>query len=363
MRGEEEITYDIQDYDYELPEELIALEPSEHRDESRLLVLHRSTGGMEHTVFKEVVRYFRPGDLLVLNDTKVVPARLYGQKETGGRVELLLLDPFISPEIAKERGYECLVKTSKPLKPGMVIKLLEPIKGNPTNQEVIVQLSMEGRVRIKLPNTTWNIMELLEKYGEVPLPPYIRRSKIPGLYDRDRYQTVYARHPGAIAAPTAGFHFTEEILDRLKQLGVRVVFVTLHVGYGTFEPMKVEDVREHKMHSEWCEVSEDTARSVEETKRLGGRVIAVGTTVVRVLEGIVSQCKSFPYQGFCDCYIVPGYEFKIVDAMITNFHLPKSTLVLLVSAFAGRKLILTAYREAIARRYKFYSYGDAMFII
>lgn len=365
MKGENDIRYDLSAYDYDLPEELIALEPSQRRDESRLMVLHRSSGKMEHTIFRNIVKYFRAGDVLVLNDTKVVPARLYGQKETGGRVELLVLDPFIDSEIAKERGYECLFRASKPLKPGMVIKLLNPLEERLSDKDItlrVLSLLGEGRVRIKFP-CNFNIMDLLEQYGEVPLPPYIRRSKIPSSYDRDRYQTIYAKRPGAVAAPTAGFHFSLDILDEMKKIGVTVTFITLHVGYGTFEPIKVNDIRQHKMHSEWCEVAEDTARIVGEAKKLGKRVIAVGTTVVRVLEGIISRCEEFPYRGFCDCYIVPGYEFKIVDAMVTNFHLPKSTLILLVSAFASRELILSAYREAIARNYRFYSYGDAMLII
>lgn len=365
MKQENSVSYNIHDYDYELPEDLIALEPSHLRDESRLLVLHRLSGKMEHGIFRDIVGYFRPGDLLVLNDTKVVPARLYGQKETGGKVELLVMNPFLGPEVASEQGYECLVKSSKPLRSGTFIRLLCPGRAELSGEEtgvIVKELSGEGKARIKLPDGR-SLMELLEKYGEVPLPPYIRRSKVPESNDRDRYQTVYARHPGAIAAPTAGFHFTEEILDEIRRIGVRITFVTLHVGYGTFEPVRVEDVRKHRMHSEWCEVSEDTGILLKDTKKLGGRVIAVGTTVVRVLEGIVSCCENLPYRGFCNCYIVPGYKFKTVDAMITNFHLPRSTLILLVSAFAGRELILLAYREAIARRYRFYSYGDAMFIL
>lgn len=365
MTGETNISYRLSDYDYELPEELIALEPSRRREESRLLVLKRCSGEIVHTVFREITGYLHPGDLLVLNDTKVVPARLYGRKETGGRVELLVLDPFLDPELASERGYECLVKASKPLKPGMPVNVISSREGEGHHESVVLTVmeqSGEGTVRVKLPDG-WNIMDLLEKFGEVPLPPYIRRSKTPGPEDLERYQTVYARHPGAVAAPTAGFHFSEEILRELQNRGISITFVTLHVGYGTFEPVKTEDVRQHKMHKEWCEVSRETADLIGSTRRQGGRVIAVGTTVVRVLEGVVSQCSDFPYRGFCDCYIVPGYRFKVVDAMVTNFHLPKSTLILLVSAFAGRDLILSAYREAIARRYRFYSYGDAMLIL
>ncbi|MEJ5301572.1 MAG: tRNA preQ1(34) S-adenosylmethionine ribosyltransferase-isomerase QueA [Thermodesulforhabdaceae bacterium] len=377
IQKDERLSYRLEDYDYELPEELIALEPSPRRDESRLLVLHRSTGTMEHTVFRHVVNFLREGDVLIMNDTKVVPARLYGRKETGGRVELLVLEPFADPETAKEKGYECLVKASKPFKPGMKIELVKGTSSDSIDHEsssvihkkpvlTVMDVSGEGKVRVLLPED-WNIVDLLYRYGEVPLPPYIRRSKTPGPEDLERYQTVYARYPGAIAAPTAGFHFTGEILEALRSRGVTVDFVTLHVGYGTFEPVKTEDVRHHRMHKEWCEVSKKTAELIKEAKLGGRRVTAVGTTVVRTLEGIVAahfdNMDAFPYRGFCDCYIVPGFQFRIVDAMITNFHLPKSSLILLVSAFAGRSLILTAYREAIARRYRFYSYGDAMLIL
>lgn len=373
---DERFSYRLEDYDYDLPEDLIALDPSPQRDESRLLVLHRSTGLMEHTIFRHIVNFLRPGDVLIMNDTKVVPARLYGRKETGGRVELLVLDPFADPEVAREKGYECLVKAAKPLKPGMKIKIVgpddygqvPPCRGKPPCPPslTVVEVSQEGRARLLLPDG-WDIMSLLHRYGEVPLPPYIRRSKSPGPKDLERYQTVYAKHPGAVAAPTAGFHFTEKILEEIRAMGVTVDFVTLHVGYGTFEPVKTEDVRHHKMHSEWCEVKRETAELIRDAKQTGRRVIAVGTTVVRTLEGIVAPSLNsmdvFPYRGFCDCYIVPGFQFKIVDAMITNFHLPKSSLILLVSAFAGRELILAAYKEAISRRYRFYSYGDAMFIV
>jgi len=373
---DERFSYRLEDYDYDLPEDLIALDPSPQRDESRLLVLHRSTGLMEHTIFRHIVNFLRPGDVLIMNDTKVVPARLYGRKETGGRVELLVLDPFADPEVAREKGYECLVKAAKPLKPGMKIKIVgpddygqvPPCRGKPPCPPslTVVEVSQEGRARLLLPDG-WDIMSLLHRYGEVPLPPYIRRSKSPGPKDLERYQTVYAKHPGAVAAPTAGFHFTEKILEEIRAMGVTVDFVTLHVGYGTFEPVKTEDVRHHKMHSEWCEVKRETAELIRDAKQTGRRVIAVGTTVVRTLEGIVATSLNsmdvFPYRGFCDCYIVPGFQFKIVDAMITNFHLPKSSLILLVSAFAGRELILAAYKEAISRRYRFYSYGDAMFIV
>lgn len=367
---DERFSYRLEDYDYDLPEDLIALDPSPQRDESRLLVLYRSTGLMEQTIFKHIVDFLSPGDVLIMNNTKVVPARLYGRKETGGRVELLVLDPFTDPEVAKEKGYECLVKAAKPLKPGMKIKIVVRDDYGQVQPQVesltVVEVSQDGKARLLLPEGR-DIMSILYRYGEVPLPPYIRRSKSPGPEDLERYQTVYAKHPGAVAAPTAGFHFTNEILEEIRSMGVTVDFVTLHVGYGTFEPVKTEDVRHHKMHSEWCEVKRETVELIKEAKQTGRRVIAVGTTVVRTLEGIVAPSLNsmdvFPYRGFCDCYIVPGFQFKIVDAMITNFHLPKSSLILLVSAFAGRELILAAYKEAISRRYRFYSYGDAMFIV
>ncbi len=352
----DKVTYNISDYDYELPEELIAIHPSQKRDESRLMVLKRNEETIEHTLFHRIVNYLEPGDLLVFNDTKVVPALLDGFKETGGKVEILILDPFKKKEIAEREGYECIVKASKRVREGAKI-----LVGN-TLVDVLKSLG-EGRFLVAFRGVE-DIIEFLESYGKVPLPPYIKKSKEPGAEDVERYQTVYARNPGAVAAPTAGFHFTKELLDELKKMGVDSAFVTLHVSYGTFSPVKVEDVRQHKMHKEWCSVGKEVLQQISKAKSSKKKVIAVGTTVVRVLEGVVGKgLLGDSYEGFCDFYIIPGYQFKIIDGMVTNFHLPRSTLILLVCAFAGRDFILRAYKEAVSKRYRFYSYGDAMLIL
>jgi S-adenosylmethionine:tRNA ribosyltransferase-isomerase len=331
------------DFDYDLPESSIAQTPAEPRDSSRLLVLHRETGELEHRIFRDVTDYLRAGDLLVLNQTRVIPARIYARKETGGRVELLLLrrrDDLI---------WEALVG-GKGLRLGRVARVED-------GPEVTITEELEGSERLI------KFFEPIEPYfskvGNVPLPPYIHAK----LDDPERYQTVYAKEPGSAAAPTAGLHFTPRLLEELQVKGVRIAYVTLHVGLDTFAPVNEDDPEEHKIHSEWCELPQETADAINETRARGGRVVAVGTTSVRTLESAaVGRNTISSYIGVTSLFILPGYAFKIVDAMITNFHLPKSTLLMLVSAFAGREKILTAYEIGIREGYRFYSFGDAMLI-
>ncbi|ROQ92215.1 tRNA preQ1(34) S-adenosylmethionine ribosyltransferase-isomerase QueA [Desulfosoma caldarium] len=351
------MSYRLEDYDYDLPEHLVAQKPSPQRDRCALMVLHRITGMIEHRRFVDLPSYFRPGDVLVMNDTRVVPARLLGVKETGGRVELLVLDPHKPPEEGRAKGYRCLVKSSKPAKEGL--RLL--VEGHVTAQ--VVQRFENGQVLVSFDHD--NLLEFLEAKGRVPLPPYIRRAGTEEREeDRTDYQTVYAQEPGAVAAPTAGLHFTEELLEALKTFGVELVCITLHVGFGTFAPVRTEDIRDHGMHSEVVHVSEEAAARIQTAKQQGRRVLAVGTTVVRTLEWTACRYGAVtPVSGSCDHYIYPGYSFRVVDGMITNFHLPKTSLLILVSAFAGREKILAAYKEAIRRQYRFFSYGDAMLIV
>ncbi|MEJ5347912.1 MAG: tRNA preQ1(34) S-adenosylmethionine ribosyltransferase-isomerase QueA [Desulfosoma sp.] len=351
------MSYRLQDYDYDLPEHLVAQTPSRVRDRCALMVLHRRTGELEHRQFRDVGSYLQPGDLLVMNDTRVVPARLLGVKETGGRVDILVLDPYKPPQEGRIEGYRCLLKSSKPPKEGLRLLLEDELTAR------VLRRFENGQVNIVFDHD--NILEFLEKKGRVPLPPYIRRSKVPKREeDREEYQTVYAREPGAVAAPTAGLHFTKELLEDLVCRGVQLVRITLHVGFGTFAPVRTEDIRDHIMHSEVVRVSRETAEAIQRAKREGRRVIAVGTTVVRTLEWAACRFGEVTaVSGECDHYIYPGYVFRVVDAMITNFHLPKTSLLLLVSAFAGREKILAAYREAIRRGYRFFSYGDAMLIV
>lgn len=333
------------DFDYDLPESSIAQRPVEPRDSSRLLVLHRDTGEIEHRIFHDVGDYFRAGDLLVLNQTRVIPARLYARKETGGRVEILLL--------RRHDGltWEALVG-GKGLRVGKLIR----VEDGP-QAEIIENLDGSERL-IKF-------SEPIEPYfstvGNVPLPPYIHEK----LSDPERYQTVYAREPGSAAAPTAGLHFTSQLLEELLAKGVKITFVTLHVGLDTFAPVTEDDPRAHKIHTEWCELSVQTADAINETRERGGRVIAVGTTSVRTLESVANVAQNVvpPYIGPTSLFILPDYQFKVVDAIITNFHLPKSTLLMLVSAFAGREKILETYGIAIQEGYRFYSFGDAMLIL
>jgi S-adenosylmethionine:tRNA ribosyltransferase-isomerase len=332
------------DFDYNLPESAIAQTPVEPRDSSRLLVLHRETGKMEHRIFRDVGGYLRPGDLLVLNQTRVIPARIYARKETGGRVELLLL------RRRDELTWEALVG-GKGLRVGKLIK----VEGGP---EVEVMEILDGSERVI--KFSEPIEPYFSKAGNVPLPPYIHER----LDDPERYQTVYAREPGSAAAPTAGLHFTPRLLEELQVKGVKIAYVTLHVGLDTFAPVTETDPQEHKIHSEWCELPWETADLINQTDQNGGRVVAAGTTSVRTLESAtMGENGILSYLGSTSVFILPGYQFQVVDAMITNFHLPRSTLIMLVSAFAGRERILSTYETAIKEGYRFYSFGDAMLIL
>jgi S-adenosylmethionine:tRNA ribosyltransferase-isomerase len=356
MEDKQDISFRVEDYDFELPPELIAQTPSPERDGSRLLVLNRRDKSIRHSLFGLIGTFLNPGDLLVVNDTKVVPARLIGRKESGGRIELLVLDPYKSP--GPGEGYCCLVKASKGTRAGQVIHLDEGIQA-----EVVAPLG-EGKAWVRFPGDG-SLLEILDRIGRVPLPPYITRAQGgAGVDDFACYQTEYACKPGAVAAPTAGLHFSKSLLNGLKECGIETAAVTLHVGYGTFAPMRCEDIREHRIHSEYIEVSAETADMVKKAKKDRRRVIAVGTTVVRTLEWVNDkEGKVDVFSGPCEHYIYPGYRFKVVDRMITNFHLPQSSLILLVSAFAGRENILDAYGEAVRERYRFFSYGDAMLIL
>ena len=336
-----------QDFWYDLPEELIAQTPLEKRDTSRLLALDKVTGQISHRHFFDILDYLNPGDCLVMNDSRVLPARLLGQRPTGGAVELLLLRDL------GEKRWECLAKPGRKLQAGQ-----EVIFGNGDLTATIVEVC-EGGNRIVEFHYEGIFLEVLERLGKMPLPPYIKAE----LQDQERYQTVYSRQVGSAAAPTAGLHFTNELLERIRQKGVKTAFVTLHVGLGTFRPVKAENISEHHMHSELCMLSQETADILNETKQNGGRIVCVGTTSCRTLESLVNDDGTFcAKSSWTDIFIFPGYTFKAMDALITNFHLPESTLVMLVSAFAGRERVLNAYEEAVRERYRFFSFGDAMFI-
>jgi S-adenosylmethionine:tRNA ribosyltransferase-isomerase len=332
---------------YDLPEELIAQTPIERRDASRLLVLDKKTGQMEHRHFYDLKEYLRPGDCLVLNDSRVIPARLFGTRPTGGAVEVVLLKDL------GDNRWECLSRPGKKMRPGTEVTFGD---GELT---AVVEDVVEGGNRILRFTYEGIFLEILEKLGRMPLPPYIKVQ----LDDPERYQTVYAREPGSAAAPTAGLHFTQELLDDIRAMGVDIEFVTLHVGLGTFRPVQVEDVENHEMHSEFCTVPEKTAAAIMKTKASGNRVIAVGTTSCRTLESFTAPDGTITAaSGWTNIFIYPGYTFKCIDALVTNFHLPGSTLVMLVSALAGKENIMTAYKEAVDQRYRFFSFGDAMFI-
>jgi S-adenosylmethionine:tRNA ribosyltransferase-isomerase len=333
------------DFDYYLPESSIAQIPVEPRDSSRLLVLHRDTGNREHRIFRDVGEYFREGDLLVLNQTRVIPARIYARKDTGGRVEILLL------RRRDASTWEALVGGK-----GLRVSKKLHVENGPRAEIMEILEGSERLIKFDEP-----IEPYFSQVGNVPLPPYIHEK----LSDPERYQTVYAREPGSAAAPTAGLHFTPRLLEEVQAKGVKIAYVTLHVGLDTFAPVNEEDPEEHKIHTEWCELSPATAELINETKNSGGRVVAVGTTSVRTLESaaIKNRNQVAAFTGPTSLYILPGYQFKIVDVMITNFHLPKSTLLMLVSAFAGRERILETYATAIKEGYRFYSFGDAMLII
>lgn len=337
------------DFYYDLPEELIAQDPLEDRTASRLLVLDRKTGAVKHKIFSDVIDYLNKGDCLVINNTRVIPARLIGEKEgTGGKVEVLLL---------KRRAndvWETLVKPGKKLKPGAKITF-----GDGRLRAEVLEVVEEGNRLVKF-HYEGIFEEILDSLGEMPLPPYITHK----FEDKEMYQTVYAKFDGSAAAPTAGLHFTKELLNKIEEKGIKISSITLHVGLGTFRPVKVDDVNNHHMHTEWYEVNAEAAEIINETKRNGGRVICVGTTSCRTIESVADENGYMKAKtGETDIFIYPGYKFKVMDGLITNFHLPESTLVMLVSAFAGKENVLSAYETAVKEKYRFFSFGDAMILI
>ncbi len=346
----------LSDFHYELPEELIAHHPPARRGDSRLLCLGRESGSVSHRQFSELPAFLDKGDLLVFNDTRVMPARLLGQKSSGGRVEALI------ERLLDESRALVQLRASKSPKPGTVLYFDALDAARPSLKATVT--GRQNAFFLLEFDTPEPLLSILEDYGHVPLPPYIRRED--ELADRERYQTVYGDRPGAVAAPTAGLHFDHSLLQQLAARGVETAFVTLHVGSGTFQPVRVEDVATHRMHREWVDVTQRVCEQVRACRARGGRVVAVGTTSVRSLEsaaaGAGDEALIRPLQGETDIFIYPGYQFRVVDALITNFHLPESTLIMLVSAFAGRDPVLAAYEAAIAERYRFFSYGDAMFI-
>jgi S-adenosylmethionine:tRNA ribosyltransferase-isomerase len=343
--------YFLEDYQYNLPKELIAQMPAQNRDESRMLVLKRIEGSIAHKRVTALEDFLAAGDVVVLNDTRVVPARLLGRKESGGRVELLVLNPATDQD-----PYRCLIKSNKAIKRDAILTFVNGLRAR-VCEEVV-----EGQTRVKFLDDR-PLLEILERAGSVPLPPYIKRNGNPTKVDDScSYQTVYAAKPGAVAAPTAGLHFTDDLLNRLKEKGVIIVTLTLHVGFGTFQPVRVADIRQHKLQEEFFEIPPETATAINHAKEKGMRVTAVGTTTVRALEFSASDGRVTAGSGWCDLLIYPGYRFQIIDRLLTNFHLPGSSLILLVSAWAGRDLLLRAYDEAVRMRYQFYSYGNAMFI-
>ena len=336
------------DFNFELPPELIAQDPLEDRSSSRLLVLDKETGERKHRVFRDILKFLRPGDCLVINDTRVIPARLMGvKKDTGAGIEFLLLK-------RKENDvWETLVKPGKKCRVGARVTF-----GEGELEAEVKEVLPDGNRLVKF-SYDGIFEEVLDRLGQMPLPPYITHK----LKDKDRYQTVYAKYDGSAAAPTAGLHFTKELLEEIQEMGVKIARVTLHVGLGTFRPVKVENVLDHHMHSEFYQVSKEAADLINETKKAGGRVISVGTTSTRTLESVaLADGRIVPGSGNTEIFIYPGYTFKVIDALITNFHLPESTLLMLVSALAGRDHILAAYEEAVRERYRFFSFGDAMFI-
>ena len=336
-----------QDFYYDLPEELIAQTPLEQRDSSRLLVLDKNNGSLQHRHFFDIIEYLQPGDCLVLNNSRVLPARLIGHRPTGGAVEVLLLRDL------GDKKWECLCKPGRKMQPGSQV-----IFGDGELTATVAEVRDDGNRVVEF-HYEGIFLEVLEHLGKMPLPPYIKAE----LADQERYQTVYSKEVGSAAAPTAGLHFTQELLEKVRAKGVQTAFVTLHVGLGTFRPVKAEEITEHHMHSELCMISQETADVLNATRRNGGRIVCVGTTSCRTLESLVGEDGTFcAASKWTEIFIYPGYKFKAMDALITNFHLPESTLVMLVSAFAGREQVLHAYEEAVKERYRFFSFGDAMFI-
>ncbi|WP_308534051.1 tRNA preQ1(34) S-adenosylmethionine ribosyltransferase-isomerase QueA [uncultured Peptoniphilus sp.] len=334
------------DFDYDLPKELIAQHPLDKRDGSRLMLVNKSTGEVDHKKFYNIIDYLNPGDLLVLNDTRVMPARIFGHREGKEEsIEFLLLNH-------KEDIWECLAKPGKKAKIGSIIEFSPKLKAE------VVDITDDGSRFLRF-IYDGIFEEILDKLGEMPLPPYI----VEKLEDNERYQTVYSREIGSAAAPTAGLHFTKELLEKIKEKGIEILFITLHVGLGTFRPVKVEDVNDHKMHSEFYIITKDVSKSINKAKDEGRRVVAVGTTTIRTLESVADEKGHVKEtSGWTDIFIYPAYKFKCVDALITNFHLPQSTLIMLVSSLASREIILNAYKIAVEERYRFFSFGDAMFI-
>jgi S-adenosylmethionine:tRNA ribosyltransferase-isomerase len=347
----------IEEFDYKLPPSLIAQYPPPQRGDSRLMVLHRSKGTIQHRDFRDILDYFHPGDLLVMNNTRVLPVRLIGKKESrtdpasgGGRCEILLI-----PSWNGARGtWEVLIKGARKIKRGARIQFGKDLFGE-------VKEVKDGKGKICFPGQG-EVMEILQRIGHIPLPPYIKREDEP--LDKDRYQTIFAEKDGSIAAPTAGLHFNHSLLQSLKNEGVSTVWITLHIGIGTFAPVKVKNIEDHTMGAEWIEISEETAKEIEETKQRGARVIAVGTTTTKALESFSdNEGRVKPGENLSSLFIYPPYRFRVIDGLITNFHLPKSTLITLTSAFAGKDLLMKAYGEAVEKKYRFYSYGDAMLIL
>ena len=342
----------INDFDYYLPEEQIAQHPTDRRDQSRLLVVHRNTDELEHRHFYDILEYLNPGDCLIMNNSKVIPARLFGVKEmTGAKVEFLLIKRI------KDDIWEVMVRPGKKLHVGDRVSFAE----DGVLSAKIIEHG-EGGTRIVSFEYEGDFHELLDRIGKIPLPPYIERDSDEG--DKERYQTVYCKEEGSVAAPTAGLHFTEELMEKARQKGIRIAYVTLHVGIGTFRPVKCETIEEHKMHFEEYEVDEENATIINETKKAGGRIISVGTTSTRTVESAAAADGTvIAGRGNTDIFIYPGYQFKVIDSLITNFHLPKSTLLMLVSALYNRENILAVYKEAVDQKYRFFSYGDAMLIL
>jgi S-adenosylmethionine:tRNA ribosyltransferase-isomerase len=354
------LMYNIDSYQYDLPPDRIAQQPAPSRELSRLLALDSVTGAIRDLCFTDIVDFFSPGDLLVVNNTRVFPARLLGHKETGGRVELLILhypaEVFPATDNRNQVEVTGLLKSSKGFRPGQKIMFAEDLTAE------VIELFAAGKARLKL-HFQGELAPLLDKYGQLPLPPYIKREQGEEPLDRERYQTVFAAETGAIAAPTAGLHFTAELLAAIAEKGVERESVTLHVGYGTFAPVRVQDIRQHQIHSEFLTVSASTAAKINEVRHRGGRIWAVGTTTVRALEFAADATGAVQAkEGWCDLYMYPGYRFKVVSNLITNFHLPGSSLLFMVSALVGRERILTAYAHAVHSGYRFFSYGDAMII-
>jgi S-adenosylmethionine:tRNA ribosyltransferase-isomerase len=340
----------VEEFDYHLPTSLIAQYPSPQRGETSLMIVHRPTGEIEHRSFQDIIRYLNPADLLVMNNTRVLPARIIGNKETGGSVEMLLI-----PSLNGENGeWKALIKGSRKMKKGARIQFPQGLEGK-------VEEIKDGIGKVRF-SYQGKLTDILQKIGHIPLPPYIKRGDEP--LDRDRYQTVYAKRDGSIAAPTAGLHFTQDLLQSLKEEGIHTTTITLHIGIGTFAPVKAFDIEDHMMEEEWVEISEETAIEIGEAKARGGKVIAVGTTTTRALESLSNGKGGVkPGSALTSLFIYPPYRFRVIDGLVTNFHLPKSTLIMLVSAFLGKDLLMKAYQEAIRRKYRFYSYGDAMLIL